>query len=77
MRARAGSDLFRRSLHHDLPAVTPSFRPQVYHIVGTLDDVQVMLDDKDGTAFIHQTVETVEPAVYVGEVQSRYRLVSQ
>ena len=59
-----------RSLGDHLPALVPSFRPQVDDPIGGLDHVQIVLDDDDGVAGIRQAVKDVEQALDIGEVQA-------
>ena len=40
-----------------------------------LDDIQIVLDDHHGVAFVHQTVQYAEQHAYVFKMQSGGRLV--
>ena len=59
MRAALGH-FFRRTLGNDAATFPPAFRTHVDHIVGTLDDVKVMLDDYDGIALVGELVDGLE-----------------
>jgi hypothetical protein len=50
-------DRLRRSRHHHIPAPFPRLRPQVDDPVAALDDVQVVLDDNDCIAQVHQPLK--------------------
>ena len=64
-----GEGLGRAFGHHE---ATPdaAFRPEVDHPVGALDDVQVVLDDEDGVAFVDELVEGDEQLADVLEVEA-------
>src|SRR6476660_2469597 len=53
--------------HH--PTSIASLGPQVDDPVGGLDHVEIVLDDDDGVALIHQTAEDSEELAYVLEVE--------
>ena len=44
-------------------------------MVGTLDDLHVVLDDQDGMATFDESVERLQQTVDIMEVQTRGRLV--
>ena len=46
-------DLFRGSLSNDGTALIAALRTEIDDPVRTLDDIEVMLDDNDGVARIH------------------------
>ncbi len=50
----------RRSLSHDLPAASTSFRAEVNHPIGAFDHVEVVFDHDDGMARIHKTLENLQ-----------------
>ena len=50
-------------------------RTEVDDMVGTLDDLHVMLDDEDGVAPFDEGIEGLEQPLDVMEVQTRRRLV--
>ena len=56
-------------------ARTPTLGPEVDHVIGGFDDVQVVLDDYNCVALIDKFVQHVEQLVGVGEVQTGGRLV--
>ena len=57
------------------PAAGAALRAQVDDPVGRLDDVQVVLDDDDRVARVHEPVEHLEELLDVREVEPGGRLV--
>ena len=68
-------DLFRCALADDGAAFVAAFRTEVDYVIGLLYDVEVVLYNDDGVAFVDQSVEYVEQLLYVREVQTCGRLV--
>ncbi len=68
-------DLLRRALGHDAAAPGAALRSQVDDPVGRLDDVQVVLDDDDRVAGVHEPMEHLEQLLHVREVEARGGLV--
>ena len=68
-------DRDRRPHRHDLAAGVAPLRSQVDHPVGRGDDVELVLDHHDGMAQVGQSMENLEQALDVGEMQARGRLV--
>ncbi len=56
-------------------ALVPALRPHVDQPVGGLDHVEVVLDDDDAVALLHEPVEDLQQPLDVGEVQAGRRLV--
>src|SRR6266550_3069081 len=71
----AASDVLRGSLRHPPPTRVTGSRSQLDHPVGSLDDVQMVLDHQHGVAGVDQPVEHAAQRSDVVEVQSRRRLV--
>jgi hypothetical protein len=46
----AGADLLRRTRHYHLATGVAAFRARINHVVGTLDHVEVMLDNQQRVA---------------------------
>ena len=67
--------LFRRAGCDDLAAATTTFRPEVDDPVGSLDHIEVVLDDDDRVAVVAQTMQHFEQLFDVVEVQAGRRLV--
>ena len=65
----AHGDLFRRARRDDRAAAVAPFRAEVDDPIGDLDDVEVVLDDDDGVAGVHQLLQHLDQAVDVGDVQ--------
>src|SRR4029077_4473187 len=63
------------SLSHDPAAFVPTLRTEVNDPVGSLDDIEVVLDDDDAVALVHQAVQYLEEKAHVLEVKPRGRLV--
>src|SRR5277367_968662 len=65
----------RWTLHHDAAATVTAFRSQVDDPIGLLDDIEMMLDDQDGVAQRHQSLQYIKKFPYVIEMQSSGRLI--
>ena len=59
---RAARHLLGRALRHHAPAPGPRLGAEVDHVVGALDDVQVVLDHDHGVARVHQPAQHVRAA---------------
>ena len=68
-------DLLRRSHGNDTAALVAAFGAKVDDMVGALDDVEVMLDDDDGIAFVDKLADDGHEQQNVFEVQARGRFV--
>jgi hypothetical protein len=51
--------LFRSSFRHDLTAAGAAFWAEVDNLVGRFDDIQIVLDDHQGVAGIHEFLARV------------------
>ena len=74
-RLRIPGDLLWCAARDDAAAGGTALRPKIDQMVGAADDVQVVFDDDDGVALIHELVEHVEQLAGVLEVQAGGRLV--
>ena len=72
---RTFRDLFRRAAGNDRAAAVASLGAEVDDVVGSLDDVEIMLNDKHGVATVHQRLQHFDQSVDVSGVKSRCRLV--
>src|SRR3954452_2117355 len=68
-------DLLRRSLGDDPSATRSTLWSEVDDPVSGLDDIEVVLDDEDRVAAVHEAMEHLEQLFDVGEMQARGRLV--
>jgi hypothetical protein len=68
-------DFFGRALGDDSPAFIAGIRPQVNHPISRFNHVNVVFDDQDGMAFIHQPLKNFQQYSHVVEVQARRGLV--
>src|SRR3954453_5138177 len=68
-------DQLRRALGDDRATPEPALRPHVDQPVGALDHVEVVLDDDDRVALVHQALEDEQQLADVLEVQAGGRLV--
>ncbi len=75
MARRVLGDGLRRSADDHLPSGVAAFRAEVDHVVGVLDDVEVVFDDQDRVAVVDELVEGVEQLPDVVEVKAGRRLV--
>ena len=69
------SHLLRGSTGDDLSSTPSTLGSHVNNVVGTLDDVQIVLNDDNGVAFLDKTVQHTEQHLNVLEVQTCRRLV--
>ena len=70
-----GGDLLGGTGGEDEPASAPTFRSQIYDVVGRLDDIEVVLDDQHGVALVYQPLEHAQQHADVLEVQARGGLI--
>src|SRR5690606_24162449 len=70
-------DFFRRPGRHHEAAAPPALRPEVEHVVRGLDHVEVVLDQDDRVALIHERVEGGEELADVVEVEAGRGLVEE
>ena len=75
MRAFDGRHVLRGALGDDGAAAATAFGAHVDNPVGTLDDVQVVLDGDDAIALVHQRLQHGEQLADVFKVQAGGRLV--
>jgi hypothetical protein len=62
--------LLRRSFRDDLAAAISGVRAEVNHPVRAFDDVEVVFDDEDGMAGVHEALENLKQHANVVEVQA-------
>ena len=72
---RSSGHLFRGALGHNGPAMLPAFRPNVDHMVAHLDHIELVLDDDNGVALVHQTVEHINQHLDILKMKASGRLV--
>ena len=70
-------DLFRRAASDDLSALITCFGTQINDPVCAFNDIEVMLDDEDGVARVHETLKDLEQHTDIVEVQARCWFVEQ
>ena len=71
------SDLFRGALGDQFSARGAPFGSQVDNPIGGLDQLQVVLDEDDAVAGVHQALEHPQQAGDIAQVQAGGRLVEQ
>src|SRR2546425_9077826 len=69
------NELFRRAGGHHASTIVAALGSEIDDPVGGFDHVEVVLDDHDRVALIHELVQHVEQTLDVGEVQPGGRLV--
>lgn len=74
-RARALRHGFGRSGHDDFAATATSFGAKVDDVVGCFDNVEVVLDNDHRVARVDKSMEAVEQALDIRQVQARCWLV--
>jgi hypothetical protein len=75
VRGVAGGDVFRRAGHDHFATRMATLRPEVNHVIGCLDHVDVMLDREHGVPGIHQLVQRLQQPLHVRQMQAGDRLV--
>lgn len=71
----AGCYFFWGSVYNEITAFIAAFGTEVDDIVGTLDDIQIVLNHYQRMAPFYQGIEGMEQALDVVEVKTRGRLV--
>lgn len=64
-----------RSRRNNSAAAGAAFRPEIDHVIRTLDNVQVMLDHNHGIAHIHQAHQNIQQFLDIGKMQTNGRFV--
>jgi hypothetical protein len=75
MAVSAQGDVLRRPLGHDPPAAVAALGTHVDDPVGGLDDLQIVLDDQDRVALVHQRMQHLQQLAHILEMEPRRRLV--
>ena len=68
MRRLAAGDGFRRPSGHHLPAGVTTVGPEIDHVVGSLNHVEMVLDEDHRVAGVDELVQRLEQALDVREV---------
>ena len=68
-------NFFRSARGNDSAARVAAFRPQIDNMIGHLYHVQIMLDNDNRIAHIHQSIQHIEQIMNIGEMQAGRRLV--
>ena len=69
------SDLLGRTRRHDGTAALAALRAEVDDVVGAFDKVEVMLDDDDGVAALHERLQNADELGDVVGMEACRRLV--
>ena len=70
MASGALRDFFRPAHGDDLATLVASLRAQVDHPVGGFDDIEIVLNDKNGMAGIDKSLKHVQQDAHVIEMKS-------
>src|SRR3972149_816581 len=68
-------DRFGSSLGHNLAAALPTFGSEVNHPIGSLDHIELMLDNNDRVSLLDKLVKNIQQHSDVFKVKSRCRLI--
>ena len=68
-------DLFRRALGDNLATTVPALRTHGYDPVRLRDDIEIVLNDDDRVARVHQPMQDPNQFLYIGHVQPDGRLI--
>ena len=60
---------------YEVATFVTAFWSEVDDVVGTFDDIHVMLDDEDGVASFNECIEGIEESFDVVEMQTSGRLI--
>ena len=71
----AGRDVFRSSGNHNLAAGVSTVGSEIDHVIGGLDHIEMVFDQKHRMAGIDETIQRVQQTLDVGEMQPRCRFV--
>lgn len=71
----AGSNFFRRTTAYDLTTSVPTFGTEVYYMVRTFDDVEVMFDNEHRIARVNEAREHFKELAHIVEMKARGRFV--
>ena len=77
MTLRTSGDFLGGSDGNDLSALVACVGAEIYDPVGGFHDVKVVLDDEDGVAGVHQSLEDFEEHAHIVEVQAGGRFVEE
>jgi hypothetical protein len=72
---RAAGDDFRGARHHDSSTQVAGIRSKVDHPIGSVDDVQIMLDHDHTVAGVGESVKDRQLDPDIVEMKSRGRFV--
>ena len=67
--------LLGRTLGNHQAAGAAAFRAKVNDVIRTLDEIQIVLNDNDRVARIHQLLQHLDQAMHVRNVQTCGRLI--
>ena len=71
----AGGHLFRGAGADDGAAAGTAFRAKVDQVIGNLNDIQIVLDDQNGIALIHQRLQYLHQTVNIRYMKARGGLI--
>ena len=71
----AGGHFFGCTCHDQVAAAVTSLGAEVYHEVGTLDDIKVVFDDDDAVSTEDECIEGFEQVADAVEMEAGCRLV--
>lgn len=69
------SHLFRRTFGNDGAASVTAFRPKVDDPIGRLDHIEIVFNDNNGIALIHQSLQDKQQFAHIFKMQTRGRFV--
>ena len=64
-------NLFRRTGGNDVSSPVSSFGSEINDMISLENNIQIVLDQDNGVATIHQESQHLQQFCYIGEVQSR------
>ena len=73
--AEPGPRTYANTLADDEAAAVAAFWAEIEHMIGDLHHVEIVLNDQDRVAHVHEALQRVEQAPHVHEVQPRGGLI--
>ena len=65
-----GCDLLRCAFRHDSTTGLPAFRAEIDHMVGHLDNIQIVLNNHNRISGITESVQDLNQPMNIGKMQA-------
>ena len=74
---RGSGDMFGCPLRDDLAASFSALRAKIDEMISLGEHIQMVLDDHDGVAGIHESVQKIDETADIGQVETDGRLLQE